>query len=46
MFQAKYKDTRMAFTEIVLVYFLSWTLDKFLFPEVFSKKDFIEALEI
>ena len=34
MFQANYKDTRITLTETVL---LSWTLDKFLFPKIFSK---------
>ena len=34
MFQANYKDSRITLTETVL---LSWTLDKFLFPKIFSK---------
>ena len=37
MFQANYKDTRMTLTETVLLSFLLWTLDKFLFPGTFSK---------
>ena len=34
MFQAHYKDTRMTLTETVLLSFLSWTLDNFLFPGI------------
>ena len=36
MFLANYKDVRITLTETVLVSFLSWTLDKFLFPGVFQ----------
>ena len=32
MFQASYRDTRMALTEAVLESFLLWTLDKFWIP--------------
>ena len=41
MFQANYKDTRVTLTETFKVSFLLWTLDKFLFPGVFSKYHFI-----
>ena len=34
-------DTRMTLTETVLLPFLLWTLDKFLFPGVFSKNIFV-----
>ena len=36
MFLTNYKDVRITLTEAVLVSFLSWTLDKFLFPGVFQ----------
>ena len=42
MSKINYKDIRVALTETVLLSFLLWTLDKFLFPGVFSKNNFIK----
>ena len=46
MFQGNYKDSRMTLSKTVLLSFLSWTLDKFLFPGIFSKIIFFKCSKI
>ena len=45
MFLANYEDTGITLIEAALVSFLPFTLDKFLFPGLFSKNNFIKTLK-